>query len=134
MSAAAPRRLKAASSMIRVSFTRMARRRALFSVPDRPRGLHEMFDSSDTKPVRASEQLDWEALARYLCEKLPAVLSEHFDTNAPLFVEQFPGGHSNLTYLVRYGETGGMEFVMRRPPFGPVAPRAHDMAREYRLL
>jgi len=48
-----------------------------------------------------------------------------------LTVEQFPGGHSNLTYLLRFG---GQEFVMRRPPFGPLALKAHDMAREYRVL
>jgi hypothetical protein len=46
-------------------------------------------------------------------------------------VSQFPGGHSNLTYLVRFG---GAELVMRRPPLGPVPPKAHDMAREYRWL
>jgi aminoglycoside phosphotransferase (APT) family kinase protein len=46
-------------------------------------------------------------------------------------VQQFPGGHSNLTYLLRFGS---QEFVMRRPPFGPVPPRAHDMARECRIL
>ncbi len=49
----------------------------------------------------------------------------------PLVVEQFPGGHSNLTYLLRYGDR---EFVMRRPPLGPVAPKAHDMGRECRVL
>ena len=46
-------------------------------------------------------------------------------------VEQFPGGHSNLTYLLRFGDA---ELVLRRPPFGPVPPTAHDMAREYRWL
>ena len=46
-------------------------------------------------------------------------------------VAQFPGGHSNLTYHVRFGTT---ELVVRRPPFGPVPPTAHDMAREYRWL
>jgi aminoglycoside phosphotransferase (APT) family kinase protein len=46
-------------------------------------------------------------------------------------VAQFAGGHSNLTYLVRFGE---LELVVRRPPFGPVARTAHDMAREYRWL
>ncbi len=90
-----------------------------------------MTVSSDTKPVRASEQLDWEALARYAREKLSALLGEQFDARAPFAVEQFPGGHSNLTYLLRFGE---QEFVMRRPPFGPVPPKAHDMAREYRIL
>ncbi len=49
----------------------------------------------------------------------------------PLTLQQFPGGHSNLTYLVA---AAGGEWVLRRPPLGPVAPRAHDMAREYRLL
>jgi aminoglycoside phosphotransferase (APT) family kinase protein len=46
-------------------------------------------------------------------------------------VTQFPGGHSNLTYLLRFG---GAELVLRRPPLGAVAPTAHDMAREYRWL
>ncbi len=46
-------------------------------------------------------------------------------------LEQFPGGHSNLTYLLRFGDT---ELVLRRPPFGPLPPRAHDLAREYRWL
>jgi aminoglycoside phosphotransferase (APT) family kinase protein len=90
-------------------------------------------DSSitDTRPVRASEQLDWDALAGYVRERLAALLGESFDASAPMTVEQFPGGHSNLTYLLRFGSR---EFVMRRPPFGPVPPRAHDMAREYRIL
>lgn len=87
--------------------------------------------SSDTRPVRPSEQLDWDALALYAREKLSKVLGAEFDSAAPMTVEQFPGGHSNLTYLVRFGR---QEFVMRRPPFGPVPPKAHDMAREYRIL
>src|SRR5215210_2498810 len=88
-----------------------------------------MTASSDTKPVRTSEQLDWDALSKYVRERLASVLGEAIES--PLAVEQFPGGHSNLTYCVRFGER---EFVMRRPPFGPVAPTAHDMPREYRLL
>ena len=48
-----------------------------------------------------------------------------------LQVLQFPGGFSNLTYLLRLGE---QEYVLRRAPLGPVAKGAHDMAREYRLL
>lgn len=90
-----------------------------------------MPDSSDTKPVRPSEHLDWDALAAYARPKLQAVLGDGFDESAPLTVEQFHGGHSNLTYLLRFG---GQEFVMRRPPFGPLALKAHDMAREYRIL
>ncbi|HEX8176210.1 MAG TPA: phosphotransferase family protein [Pyrinomonadaceae bacterium] len=88
-------------------------------------------DSSDTRAVRPSEQLEWDALAGFARQKLREVLGEEFDSTAPMTVEQFPGGHSNLTYLLRFGE---QEFVMRRPPFGPVPPKAHDMAREYRIL
>ena len=80
----------------------------------------------DTRPVRTSENLDWRRLAEYLRSELP-----HLDRDVEMQVEQFPGGHSNLTYLLRFGET---EMVLRRPPFGPVPPRAHDMARECRVL
>ncbi len=87
--------------------------------------------SMDTAPVRAGEELDWKSLEAYLRERLPATLDGEMDRDAEMAVTQFPGGHSNLTYCVRLGER---EFVMRRPPFGPVAPTAHDMPREYRLL
>src|SRR5262249_62091673 len=53
------------------------------------------------------------------------------DARAEPEIAQFPGGHSNLTYLLRFG---GAEIVVRRPPLGPVAPTAHDMAREFRWL
>jgi aminoglycoside phosphotransferase (APT) family kinase protein len=84
---------------------------------------------SDTKIVRESEQLAWESLDEFVRPRLAEILKEDFDSSFE--VEQFSGGHSNLTYLLRYGSR---EFVLRRPPFGPVAPKAHDMAREYRLL
>jgi aminoglycoside phosphotransferase (APT) family kinase protein len=87
------------------------------------------MSDSDTKPVRASEQLDWDALAAYARERLTAVLGD--DAQSPMTVEQFPGGHSNLTYLLRFGSH---EFALRRPPFGPVPAKAHDMARECRIL
>src|SRR2546430_92550 len=84
--------------------------------------------ASDTAPIRAGEELDLKALGAYLREHLPELSGREPLT---IEVEQFPGGHSNLTYLVRFD---GREFVLRRPPFGPVAPTAHDMPREYRLL
>lgn len=88
--------------------------------------------SSDTSAIRRGEELDLRSLAAYLYERLPSVIrSGVLDRRESIEVEQFPGGHSNLTYLVRFG---GSEFVLRRPPFGPVAPTAHDMPREYRLL
>ena len=85
----------------------------------------------DTRPVRPGEQLDWDALSSFVREKLSDVLGEEFDAGEAVTVEQFAGGHSNLTYLLRFGRR---EFVMRRPPFGPVPPKAHDMAREFHIL
>jgi aminoglycoside phosphotransferase (APT) family kinase protein len=73
--------------------------------------------------VRAGEELD---LAR-----LSAYLGDHFEGADSVTVEQFPSGHSNLTYRVTWG---GREFVLRRPPFGSQVKSAHDMAREYRVL
>jgi aminoglycoside phosphotransferase (APT) family kinase protein len=76
--------------------------------------------------------LELASLDAYLREHLPkAMRPESLDPRSQIEVRQFPGGHSNLTYLVRYAPH---EFVLRRPPFGPVAPTAHDMPREYRLL
>ena len=89
-----------------------------------------MTSSKDSAAVRAGEELDLAVLDRYLREQLSA-RSLEFDPISTIEIEQFPGGHSNLTYLIRYG---AREFVLRRPPVGPVAPTAHDMPREYKLL
>ena len=80
--------------------------------------------SPELAPVREGEQIDTEALTAYLRGKLEGV-------EDGFAVRQFPGGHSNLTYLL---EAGGKEYVLRRPPLVPVAPKAHDMAREYNVL
>src|SRR5262245_29430027 len=90
-----------------------------------------MSEASDTTAVRHSEQLDWSALEKYLRPRLAYALQHSISDDSSLQVEQFPGGHSNLTYLLRFDD---QEFVLRRPPFGPVPPKAHDMAREYRIL
>jgi aminoglycoside phosphotransferase (APT) family kinase protein len=85
----------------------------------------------DTREIRPTEQLDWAALAAFLRWHLEPGQIKGLDLSREMEVSQFPGGHSNLTYLVRFG---GAELVMRRPPLGPVPPKAHDMAREYRWL
>src|SRR5262249_10237167 len=77
-----------------------------------------------TRPVREGEQLDLDKLEPYLRHHFP-------DAVGPLAVEQFPHGHSNLTYLARLCE---QEMVLRRPPFGNQVKTAHDMGREYRVL
>jgi aminoglycoside phosphotransferase (APT) family kinase protein len=86
---------------------------------------------NDTRPVRPTEQLDWHRLEAWLRQHLAGCDIDALDLALPMEVDQFPGGHSNLTYHVRFGPT---ELVVRRPPFGPVPPTAHDMAREYRWL
>jgi aminoglycoside phosphotransferase (APT) family kinase protein len=85
--------------------------------------------TAETIPVRKDERLDEAALAAWLRGRLEGA-------DAPLAVEQFGGGHANLTYLLRFGGEGAAprEYVLRRPPLGPVAPGAHDMQREYRAL
>ncbi|MBV9439571.1 MAG: phosphotransferase family protein [Candidatus Eremiobacteraeota bacterium] len=78
----------------------------------------------ETIEVRAEERLDLARLEPYLRAHLPGA-------GGALSVRQFGGGHANLTYLLRFGSR---EFVLRRPPLGPVAPGSHDMRREHRVL
>jgi aminoglycoside phosphotransferase (APT) family kinase protein len=80
--------------------------------------------ASETAPVRADEQMDWVALAEYLRPRLP-------QSDGAAQVLQFPGGAANLTYLISFDDA---EYVVRRPPLGPVPPGAHDMVREYKVL
>src|SRR5438477_9588119 len=77
-----------------------------------------------TAPVRQGEELASQRLEAYLQQHLPQFAG-------PLAIEQFPHGHSNLTYLLRLEST---ELVLRRPPFGNQVQTAHDMHREYRVL
>jgi len=65
-----------------------------------------------------------ENLRRYLAQHLPG-------EDAPLAVERISGGHSNETFFIRRGV---QEWVLRRPPRGPLLPTAHDVLREYHVL
>lgn len=78
----------------------------------------------DSIDVRPDEQLDKAAVFSFLQGKLPG-------TKNALTIRQFGGGAANLTYLLDYGSH---QYVLRRPPLGPIAPSAHDMGREYRVL
>ncbi len=75
------------------------------------------------KAVRAGEELDLVKLTTYLETEL--------GVQGAVTVEQFPGGHSNLTYLVHHADR---EYVLRRPPFGSKVKSAHDMGREVTVL
>ncbi|HEU5140185.1 MAG TPA: phosphotransferase, partial [Bacillales bacterium] len=78
-----------------------------------------------TIKVRKGEEFNLRKLETYLRENLNHV------PDGSLQVEQFPSGLSNLTYVLRIGD---WEAVLRRPPLGPVAPKAHDMGRESKIL
>ena len=80
--------------------------------------------TDQSTPIRAGEELDVGIIDAYL--------KAHIDglSGTPI-ISQFPGGASNLTYLLQYPER---ELVLRRPPFGHKAKSAHDMGREFRIL
>ncbi len=80
--------------------------------------------SDPTTAVRDEDAFDVEAVAAWLREHgddVPAGTPE---------VQQFPGGASNLTYLLRYPSR---DLILRRPPGGQKARSAHDMGREHRI-
>lgn len=74
---------------------------------------------SDLPPL-----VDEDALRRYLAHRVPG-------GDEPLEVERIRGGHSNETFFV---SRGADQWVLRRPPRGPLLPTAHDVGREYRVL
>jgi aminoglycoside phosphotransferase (APT) family kinase protein len=73
---------------------------------------------------RTGEELD--------ASKLELYLRNYFSGEKENFgVQQFPSGHSNLTYSIQIGDR---KLVLRRPPFGSKVKSAHDMGREFRVL
>jgi len=54
------------------------------------------------------------------------------EVEPPLRFSLIAGGRSNLTYTVT--DAAGRQFVLRRPPLGPLLPSAHDMGREHRII
>jgi aminoglycoside phosphotransferase (APT) family kinase protein len=86
--------------------------------------VSDAVPASDVAAIRSGEEIDAAAVGAWLAGKVPAA------EGVPS-VWQFPGGHANLTYLIRYPEA---EYVLRRPPHGDLPKGAHDMGREYRAL
>ncbi len=74
-----------------------------------------------TRPVRGEDEFDVDALSGWL--------ADHGEPGTPE-VRQFPGGASNLTYLLHYDDR---DLVLRRPPSGHKAKSAHDMHREFHI-
>ena len=85
--------------------------------------------------TRVGEELDIAALQLYLNDH-----AQGFGTITD--VAQFPGGYSNLTYLLkvrnedsRNSGSQTREYVLRRPPVGAKDIKGgHDMSREFRVL
>lgn len=75
--------------------------------------------------TRPGEELDIATLQAYLNDNVP-------EFGAITNIAQFPGGYSNLTYLLK---TQTREYVLRRPPVGAKDIKGgHDMGREFRVL
>ena len=86
--------------------------------------MADLTYAPELKPPPAEEALDTTRLLPWLRAHLPEAKGEPE-------VWRFTGGHANLTYLLRFGDR---EYVLRRPPLGPVAPGSHDMRREHLVL
>jgi aminoglycoside phosphotransferase (APT) family kinase protein len=80
-------------------------------------------------PIRREDAFDVEAMAAWLTGHTP-VGSTDIDITAAPEVQQFSGGASNLTYLLRYPDG---DLILRRPPKGIHHGGAHDVAREHRI-
>ena len=74
--------------------------------------------------VRNGEELPMAAIEHFIKQHLPE-LEGHAE------LEQFAGGASNLTYLLRFPQR---DLILRRPPFGHKAKSAHDMLREAKIM
>ncbi|MBO0846241.1 MAG: phosphotransferase family protein [Nocardioides sp.] len=91
-----------------------------------------MSTADESRPVREEDAFDVRAVTDWL--------RAHADDQAVVpegipEVRQFPGGASNLTYLLRWtrpSSTGTCrDLILRRPPVGAKARSAHDMRREF---
>lgn len=68
---------------------------------------------------------------RFDVDRLALYMQAHVrDFKGPLSVEQFKGGQSNPTFLLRTPE---QSYVLRRKPPGKLLPSAHAVDREYRV-
>ncbi len=83
-----------------------------------------MSKTDQAVSARKGEELNIGTIESFLKDSLPNLKGD-------VTLKQFPGGHSNLTYLVRIGKE---ELILRRPPIGRKAKTAHDMKREYTIL
>ena len=84
--------------------------------------------SDESGPVREEDTFDVTAVAEWLREHASELWRDRV-VGYPQ-VRQFPGGASNLTYLLTWPDA---DLILRRPPVGAKARGAHDMGREHRI-
>jgi aminoglycoside phosphotransferase (APT) family kinase protein len=77
-----------------------------------------------TGPMREAHRFDIARLAEFMRQNVDEAIRT-------VEVEQFKGGQSNPTYLVR---ANGKRYVLRRKPPGKLLPSAHAVDREYRVI
>ena len=83
-----------------------------------------MIGTDQPVQVRQGEEVNLPVLNSYLLQLgLPIGSFTH--------QQQFPGGYSNLTYLLH---ASAKEYILRRPPVGAAIKSAHDMGREFKVL
>ncbi len=75
--------------------------------------------------VRDSEGFDAEKILPFLRGQIAGL------ADGPVELRQYPGGASNLTYLLKIGPR---EMILRHPPAGTKPKSGHDMAREFHAL
>jgi aminoglycoside phosphotransferase (APT) family kinase protein len=80
--------------------------------------------------VRDEDAFDVDAVATWLRSHADSAVVAPEELQGVPTVEQYPGGASNLTYLLRYP---ARDLILRRPPVGVKAKSAHDMSREFTI-
>src|SRR5689334_17223256 len=80
---------------------------------------------ASSAPTALSTQELAERLAPFLADQ--AGLRDALPVRA---VERIGQGQSNLTFRVTLAAG---DVILRRPPYGPLPPSAHDVLREYRV-
>ena len=78
--------------------------------------------SDEPRDLRAEDSFDIAAVDTWLRVQVPDLPAGEPG------LRQFPGGASNLTYLLSYPDR---DLILRRPPTGTKAASAHDMKREF---
>jgi aminoglycoside phosphotransferase (APT) family kinase protein len=86
--------------------------------------MSEPGSAEDGVDVREEDAFDVPAMTAWLREHGDGV------PDGTPEVRQFPGGASNLTYLLSYADR---DLILRRPPSGAKARSAHDMRREFTI-